>query len=108
VAVSADKVIQDTEIQEPSGVAALLRFGYEHGVCLGIEAPGPDQLQEPAQFHVVRSTAREVVQALLRATPDQLSQSQGVILFHNPDSAGRFTQLDAVIPEFTIPQTPLP
>jgi hypothetical protein len=104
---SADKVIQNTEIQAPSGVAALLQFGYEHGVCLGIEAPGPDQLQEPAQLHMVRSTARGVAQALVKAAPDQISQSisenQGVLLFRNPDSTSRFTQLDAVIPEFAIP-----
>jgi hypothetical protein len=104
---SASKPLDELEIRSSSLMAALLQFGYEHGVCLGIEAPGLDLLDQPIQLHLAGSTPGEVVQALLKGKAYQFSEKGGVLLVRGSDSALQFTQLDTTIPDFTVPRTQL-
>jgi hypothetical protein len=96
----ANLLADGVEIEARSVLAALLQFGYERGVCLGIEAPGLDLLQEPVQLHFAHSTVGEVVRTLLNEKPYRISEEGRVIVIRSAESASRFTQLDATIPEF--------
>jgi hypothetical protein len=104
---SMDKVIDGAEIQGSSVLAAVLQFGYERGVCLGIEAPALEALQTPMRVQVARTTTREVLQTLLGATSYQISEKEGVIVLRSLDAGTTFTQLDATVPEFKLSRSSL-
>jgi hypothetical protein len=104
---AANQLADNAEIQAPSALAALLQFAYEHGVCVGIEAPGLDLLQGLGQVHVAHSAAGDVLRALLKEKPYQSSEKGGVVLVRSADSTSRVTQLDVVVPEFKMPRATL-
>jgi len=94
--------VPDVNIQQPSALAALLQFGSENGICLAVEAPGLDLLKRPGRIQASRPAVAYVIQTLLDGGAYQLSESNGVILIRNADAMGQMTQLDLVVPEYTI------
>jgi hypothetical protein len=94
--------VADVNIQQPSALAALLQFGAENGICLAVEAPGLDLLKRPGRIQASRPAVAYVIQTLLDGGAYQLSESNGVILIRNADAMGQMTQLDIVVPEYTI------
>ena len=94
--------VADVNIEQPSALAALLQFGSENGICLAVEAPGLDLLKRPGRIQASRPAVAYVIQTLLDGGAYQLSESNGVILIRNADALRQMTQLDIVVPEYTI------
>ena len=94
--------VADVNIEQQSALAALLQFGSENGICLTVEAPGLVWLNRPARIHVSQPAVAYVIQTLLDGTQYQLSESNGVILIRNAETPAQVTQLDIVVPEYTI------
>ena len=94
--------VADVNIEQPSALAALLQFASDNGICLAVEAPGLDLLKRPGRIQASRPAVAYVIQTLLDGGAYQLSESNGVILIRNADSMEQMTQLDIVVPEYTI------
>jgi hypothetical protein len=94
--------VADVHIQEDSVLAGLLRFGYESGVCLGIENPGLDMLNEPVRLDASQPMVSNVVQSLLGGRPYQVSERDGVLLIRSKETVGPMNQLDIIVPDFKI------
>lgn len=102
-----DKV-SHVQLKAESGFAALLLFGYEHGVCLGIENPGLGLLKGGRQIYLSNATVNEIVRRILGSESYQITESQGVVLIRNSEALKRSSVLDNVLPEYTIPKMSLP
>jgi hypothetical protein len=99
----ADQVT-DVHIAAKSALAALLQFGVETGVCLGIEGPGIDLLQGPAMIDAMRPTVAYIIDTLLIGKPYRTFEQDGVILIRNLADTSHPTTLDTVLPEYVMGQ----
>ena len=80
--------VRDVDLSEASALSALLHFGYQSGVCLGIESPEPDLLASPAHLKVQVGTVAHAIGAVLRDKPYQFSEHEGVVLIQSKTAAG--------------------
>jgi hypothetical protein len=96
--------VTDIHIASKSALAALLQFGVETGVCLGIEGPGIDLLEGPAKVDAMRPTVSYIIDTLLAGKPYRIFAQDGVILIRNLGDASHPTTLDTVLPEYVIAQ----
>jgi hypothetical protein len=99
----ADQVT-DIHITAKSALAALLQFGVETSVCLGIEGPGIDLLQGPVTIDATRPTVSYIIDSLLIGKSYRVFEQDGVILIRNLADASHPTTLDTVLPEYVIGQ----
>lgn len=97
----------EVHVADQSTVAALLQFGYQAGVCLGMESPGIDLLTQPAAFSPTPASILQVIKAMVGSRPYQVSERDGVILIRSSESFSRSSQLDVAIPEYRIPKMSL-
>jgi hypothetical protein len=96
--------VADVNLEQRSAFAALVQFGAESGVCLALEGPGLDLFKGSVSVRASHPTVAYVIQSLLNGGSYQLLESSGAILIRSTDSVRRTTQLDTVVPEYTIPK----
>ena len=96
--------VADVNLQQESALAALLHFGSENGICLAVEGPGLDLLRGGVRIQASHPTVAYVIQTLLNGGSYQFSENHGVIYIRNAGAMPQMTQLDTVVPEYTIPR----
>lgn len=94
--------VDEVHLKDDSSLAALLRFAYVNGICLGVESPGVDLVKQPVQIDIARAEVSHVIQRLLPKEQYIVSESDGAILIRNTEAMTRAMQLDIVVPEFKI------
>jgi hypothetical protein len=85
---------------------ALLWFGHDERVCLGIEFSGPE-LNREVQVWEVKSTVRKIIERILRSSEEyELSVSDGVVLIRRKGTRPP-AWLDHRLPKFDSPKMEL-
>ena len=86
-------------------LTALIRFGYENRLCLGIENPDPAMLTETVRLNGPRLTVEAALRQIL---PEkhvyELSEQDGLVLIRRAD-VNRATWLDHKLPSFVLNRT---